>query len=738
MKRRINIAVVPPVLLPNTLVHVATEYKVSKDVIFKEDELLVHELSYSNLYEMKFTLDLKDDDAFYITTRYLYQVYDNNGAPVIDVMGNPIYKYGTPSMITPFKGNQEGVTISDTIVRTPKVKIEETFEYKSGGNIKITTTDFEMFSSIGDHLSSSYIVTNLEGKIIFERLNDTENLTSIVLPDEISIKDNLIFYVSHHSDTNANSNYGMFTNMVTNKSPKFIVEMYGDLWVGVDAQFRIKLVNSTYDNCSMDVYSNNSYIGFYQNIKDFIFVPTGDYVVGNVYDFKFYITSSNDIELEYTITKTAKAYKDRFKEKTYLDKYDYSGMLITNGLTKTLSYQLINNAIFLFKNNTKSISLAKYLNVKENNNLQIIGDLFSLPVTKNIIDPSTFVKELLNGDVVISYISRDLNNFGSIVINVYEHNFFNNKCKLLNTVQLKEKIDLVMPGSIVTSGNFIYYISYDDILTNRLIKLDPYTGAKEEFFLPFNSKRGISITADIFTGIYIMGGTNDNVDDYSYKHVRNNNNIYKFDTVTKKFTTLGTNLLKDVNNYIYQFHAVPRYGDKNSAPIGFTLFQTIDNNNFAVIADQSTYVVDITKLTVTKKVNDHLDNLTYGNTVVMNNGDVVRYASTDDVAQKVYTYIADSKKEGDIDDEGNVVRTSNTLIVEDKVRTTKFDLCRYDSVLIKPGGTLIIISGNEEEICHSNTLVVTRNMVLNKVTEFDAKGYSNIVMACPQAELILK
>lgn len=68
------------------------------------------------------------------------------------------------------------------------------------------------------------------------------------------------------------------------------------------------------------------------------------------------------------------------------------GMIITNGLTKTLSYQLINNAIFLFKNNTKNVSLAKYLNIKENNNLQILGDLFSLPVTKNIIDPSTFIK----------------------------------------------------------------------------------------------------------------------------------------------------------------------------------------------------------------------------------------------------------------------------------------------------------------------------------------------------------
>lgn len=35
-----------------------------------------------------------------------------------------------------------------------------------------------------------------------------------------------------------------------------------------------------------------------------------------------------------------------------------------------------------------------------------------------------------------------------------------------------------MPGSIITSGNYIYYISYNDVLTNRLVKLDPYTGAR--------------------------------------------------------------------------------------------------------------------------------------------------------------------------------------------------------------------------------------------------------------------
>ena len=61
-------------------------------------------------------------------------------------------------------------------------------------------------------------------------------------------------------------------------------------------------------------------------------------------------------------------------------------------------------------------------------------------------------------------------------------------------------------------------------------------------------------------------------------------------------------------------------------------------------------------MTVDKKVNDHLDNLTYGNTVILNNGDVVRYSTTDDVSQKVYTYIADGRAEGDIDDEGNIIR----------------------------------------------------------------------------------
>lgn len=735
--KRINISVIPPVLLPSNLLHIGTEYKVSKDVLFIEDELLVNEVSETNLFEKKFSLDIGNEDTFYVVTRYKYLVLDETGNPKLE-NGEMVYKFGTPSMITPFKGNQEGVRISDTIIKTPKVRIETTTELSNKEQLVITTSEFEMFSSIGQHKYSTYVITDLEGKVLFKRELDEDNLTRLILPKEINILDNLIIYASHHSDTNATSNYGTYVNMTTNKLPRYLVEMYGELWVGVDAQFSIKLINALYTNCKLDVYAENVLKSTYNNIRDFAFIPTSDYIENKVYNFKFTITSTNGLEYEYTISKIARKYKERFKEKDYLDKYDYSGMIITNGLTKTLSYQLINNAILLFKNNTKFLSLAKYLNIRENNNLQVMGDLFALPVTNNIIDPSTFIKELLNGDVIISYISRDNSSFGNVIVNTYEHNFFNNAFRLKETITLENKDELVMPGSMVTSGNYVYYIKYNSLLGNKLVRLDPYNGITEEYELPYSSKYGISIVADLDNNIYLMGGTNEDITNFALKHKRANDNVYRFSTIGKVFTKVGNNLLSTVNKEIYQFHIAPRYGDGKSTVLGFTLFNTIENNNHDVIADQSAYVFDLSKLTITYKDNDHLDNLPYGNTIVMNNGDVIRYSSTDDPAQKVYTYISDSKKEEELDDDGNIIRDGNHLVVKSPTTVTKFDLCRYDSVVIEPGGTLIITGGEEDEICYSDTLVVTRDMVLDVAVEYNPKGYSNIVMACPEAKLVFK
>ena len=142
--KRINISVIPPVLLPSNLLHIGTEYKVSKDVLFIEDELLVNEVSETNLFEKKFSLDIGNEDTFYVVTRYKYLVLDETGNPKLE-NGEMVYKFGTPSMITPFKGNQEGVRISDTIIKTPKVRIETTTELSNKEQLVITTSEFEMY-----------------------------------------------------------------------------------------------------------------------------------------------------------------------------------------------------------------------------------------------------------------------------------------------------------------------------------------------------------------------------------------------------------------------------------------------------------------------------------------------------------------------------------------------------------------------------------------------------------------
>lgn len=731
--KKINISVIPPVQLPSNLMHIGTEYKISKDLFFKEDELIANVLSNTNLYEMKFTLDISDDDTVYVVTRYQYIKIDEDGNALLDVDGNFIYKFSTPSAISPVLGKQTGIKISDTIVSTPVVRLKENFDYSVNGRVEVTSSDFKMFSSAGAHKSSSYLVTDIYGNHLYKRDNDEDNLTSIILPEGIELKDNFIVYVMHHSDTNADSNYGMFINMVSTKLPLYSVEMYGELWVGVEAQFRIKLINSLYSNVSMETVHKGTVIATYDNIVDFLFSKTDGFIVGDVYTFNFSITSKNGTVFKYSISKVARAYKERFPAREYLDKYDYSGLFITGGLTKTLSYQLINNAILLFKNNTRYLSLAKYVNIRENNNLQYVGDLVALPVSNNIVDPSTFIGELLTGDVIVAYTSNDAITFGKIFVNVYEHNFFNNHMRLKNSIQLPEDDELVLSGSIVTSGNLVYYVKYDALLGNKLIELNPYTGVRVERPLPIYSTSGISISADLDNNIYALGGTSDDVGDYTIFHKRDNDKVMKLDLSTNVWSELGLDLLKIIDKDIYQFHLAPRHGNS-----GFTLFNTIFNSNHNAVDDQSTFVLDLVNKTLEYKNNDHLDNLPYANTIVMVNGDVIRYASIDSPTVKVYTYIANSRDVFDIDDEGNIIRDGNNLIVKDDTIIPKFDLCMYDKVIIEPRGKLIIVSDSGDEECFSDTLVITRDTVMDRIVEFDAKGYVNVVIACPNASLILK
>lgn len=724
MLKRIRISVTAPVLLPNNLLHSATIYKISKTITFQETDIIVNETSTTKLYDNNFTVDIKNDDTLYISTQYVYTVIDENGELVYNEDGSIKYQYGTPSRISSLKGDQSGVKISDTIVGTPTVKINTSYEINFEGNLKITTSDFKMYSSIGKHLSTTWLVKDIEGNVIFKREKDVDNLTSIIITEDIKLSDNFIVYVSHHSDTNADSNYGIIENIITNELPYFSIKPLSKLIVGKYLYFNVDILNKRYKNIDLFIYDYNTN-KFISNViginNSLIKINTNNFTLNTLYKFVFKITSENDITREYEINLYSNDYKIKYDlNKKYLDKYDYNSLFFTNGETSTLSYQLSNDSILLMKNITNYIIESRlienkltYLNSKT--------DLESDP----IINPNLYVNELLNGDVLISYkLSRE--GKSEIYIDVYSLNPENNELLLINSNKLDSTISLTSSGAITVSYNKVYYIDY---ISNTMTILDPYTGTYESITLPYNAISGYSLVTDFDNNIILLGGTNDDLGNYTINHQRVNDKVYKFNINNKVFTEIGLNLLKDLPRDLYQFHLVYRHDNK------ITMFNNINNNNYDMIADQSTYILDLINETLTFTYNDHEDGLPYNNTIVLRNGDVLRYTNLLQDPQKLYTYVSDSMTIDSIDDNNTLIYNPNTLTIKTGEILNIPKPCKYDSITLEDGAYVTL--GDDLSTTYSNkTLILTRDTVMT-TTEFEAKGYTDIFNACQNTKLVI-
>lgn len=745
MLKRIRISVIAPTLLPNNLVHYATNFKISKSIIFSGDDLIVDKTETVNLYDENFTVDMLEDDNLYIVTQYIYKVVDENGVVQQDTNGEDIIKYGTPSRISSIRGSQEGVKISDTIVSTPTVIIGASYLYNLDGNVMLKTSDFKMFSSSGLHKASSWVVKDVSGNTIFKREYDLDNLTSIILPDNIKLEDNFIVYVRHHSDTNADSNYGMKENIISNELPKFNVTNINKFIVGKYLYFNVELLNKRFKSIKLVISLNGVEVDILENItSSLIKVSTVGFTEKVNYDFDFYITSENGIIVPVRVTLFSHNYKDLFEYKTYLDEYDYLGLLFTNGNTSNFSYQLSNGSILLQKNDTNYVVDSQVTDTT----ILYLDSVITLE-ERNINYPNLYVNELLNGDIVIYYKNYEGHDF----INVYGLNPEDNRLTLINSMKLDNKLDdsITFSGGITVIENDIYYVEYTGVeaVLKKISNYEayPYTDIGGyntmtiEYIatLPYNVKHGVGITSDMNGNIIIAGGTDNDVNDYNIMHKRKNDKAYIFNTKEPRvlensvevwnFKEIGIDILQDVPEEIYQFHMVYRHDGK------ITMFNNINNINYTVIGDQSTYILDHINKTLDSRMNDHLDKLPYTNTIVLRNGDVVRFTSMIKDPQKMYTYVADSMVVDDINDDNTLMYDPTKIIVLNGERVHIPKPCMYDSITINPGG-LVTLGDDMETTYDSTVLIITRDMVLTQ-GEFRFANYSMVYKACSDARFIL-
>lgn len=703
----ISITVQEPLALPDGVSHKATTMYISRTLDF--DNPLIALSAIVDIRERKFSIDLYEDETIYVKTKYIYDSPENENG----------YEESHFSRISSLRGDQEGIYISDTVVLTPSLKMTLDRSNDANGELKLKGNEFGMYTSHGTHKSSSWVLKDLDGGIIYEALEDEEALTELTLPKSITKDMNFIAELTYHSYPVAKSNPGRLYNIKqTDNMSLFTVEQVGRLVVGRPQYFKVSLRTINFVDLKITIKDNlGTVVKELEGVKSLSpKVITDDLEVGMIYTFEFRV----NLGVQYTqpIKITAIASDKAFiydEDKEYLNEYDYKHLIMTSGKTAQFSCQLYNGTILLSENNTKTVSLYKYMG----DSLIKVTDLIDLPVNENILIPSLYVNQFYNGDVMVCYTSKDEDDLGTVYIKLYDFNPVTDSFTLKHSKTLDKK-NIVKPGSITTTwSNEVYYIKYGEE-ENYLTKYDFYTDTEVDYTLPFYVKNSISCVRNLKDDIIILGGTNTSDLIYGDEYgVRDNHKVFKFDTSSETFTEIGEDLLLNLDRDFYQFHAVSRHDGK------VMLFNTLDNGNTEKVGDQSTIVIDTDTAEVLKMDNDHVDEIPYLGTIVLKNGDIIRFSSLGSDPQKLYAYIADSMLLGNVDDNDNISYTPNELIVRKDEVVTKEFIGNYDIVRVEDNGILHIVTNKYRETFTSEWMILTRDTVMTS-SEYQALGYSGI------------
>ena len=181
------------------LEHVSTYWEVSKDITFTDDNLIIYksEEDEEDLLSkvINYTIDQNTDETIYCRVKANFANESSTSW----------------SEIMHITGTQEGFKFSGVIIKTPVVQVTERVLAARIplGNFEITTSDFHIYSGLGSHESTTWIIRDSNDEIIWSRENDIDNLTSILTPKDI-LRGKKIYSIEaiHNTDLNSYSNNG--------------------------------------------------------------------------------------------------------------------------------------------------------------------------------------------------------------------------------------------------------------------------------------------------------------------------------------------------------------------------------------------------------------------------------------------------------------------------------------------------------------------------------------------------
>lgn len=744
-----NLQILPDIPdLPQDIRIIAASYEVSRSPYFEDTEFNKRDndaIIVSNLEDAVnikgYWIDipnLKEEDDIYARYQLHLELTKPDGSKVRADMG-----WSRPVNM---KGDQEGFKVSDVILATPKLSLSVEHTNVTT-KLLVKSSPMEIFIGYGDHTYTSWEITNSDNIVVFSRKKSKDMLLDINIPfDEFKHDEIYIIRCKHHSSTNAESDWGCYIlnsglfhkdlyeviapdELISGRALNTMVILNTTRFVSIDLVLK--------DRAEEIVAQNIGCKHLYPSLQ----IP--QLKAGDIY--RLYARLQYEPG-QYTNWKLIKTYiaKDNSiydidPSKVYVDKYAFLHPMIQPDSKYLFSKELLSGGFVLPRTDEADDFLGLGYFIMEGGQLHYVKDI---PGTENIgpLKPlsnwSVGIIPLYNGEVVIakSEITQEIDNKGQGKLNFlkYDYDSFNIIFTLKGTAAKNKQFGSPgKSGSMVAMlNNNVYYVpaiegSPKDKKKLNLYVLDTSTmSINLEAELPFEAKEFVSLCMLNSNEFLVLGGCNDTSDPKPANWVRSNDNIYKYDIVSKSFTKIGDLTELNLPKW-YNLHAVLRKDGK------VAIFN--NSEGVGVAEDQSIIILD-PKTGLSKKLNnDHSDGRPYLKTLMSNNGNIIRISSSIYQPQMVYMYRTSDYVGTDIENMNLMSSPATELVVPKNTKVTVDNLYKYSKIEIHgeedESGTLVVIGPRGVREYKSDTFFVTKAMVLyentvDKLTQ--GKKYKNI------------
>lgn len=463
------------------------------------------------LTSYQFQYPLRDDETLFFRTKTHY----SNG------------KDSRWSMVVDLKGDQRGITLSDVMVNTPWANINIDYDQSSNGQIVIQGSPFNMFVGAGTHKDTDWEIVDSDGRKIFERLHDIDNLTNIRLDYDL-VKPTKSYEIRfrYRSNTNAVSNWfrSMHINYFNSNSLYEVELLYGIVF-GKKVYFKVTLFTNMFETVDIEFRNRNDKVikGVYGITDLYPVTDTEGLEVGEKYYIYARINNKDGSSTPYKLIKVVEVKENDIynysKDIKYNGNYSFNQDLVLYGNTIQSTNQRYTDTVLLVKHGSPNVHRYKIVDNK------LIDNGIGFSLEDDVTLPYVHFLNLDNDNVIVNYsVEDDSNMYKKSVWKEYQFDFITRSYKEIRRLERNNEwwSTAISASACTDRNNNVYYIPAREttILSKKkgtytehdlcLYKLDYETFEVSKVSeLPFKVKRHVTLSWTHDNRIVILGGSID-------------------------------------------------------------------------------------------------------------------------------------------------------------------------------------------------------------------------------------